>query len=46
MIINNEMQFLILMLTFKYVFICNFVLLLKFRASKFSWISNSNNLKW
>lgn len=36
------------MLTFKYVFIYNFVLLLKFSASKFPWISYCNNLemKW
>lgn len=36
------------MLTFKYVFIDNFVLLLKFSASKFPWISYCNNLemKW
>lgn len=34
------------MLTLKCVFISNFVPLLKFGASKLSWISHSNNLKW
>lgn len=37
--------FSLLMLTFKYVFIYNIVLLLKFSASKFPRISYSNNLK-